>query len=259
MLGHPIGEVRRDQRQRDLDLRIAGAMAHPQADPAHRHAEQHLAGNNGGELACGDRQREHSGRNRGHREAIQDQRRGVVRQTLALKHHDNSARQSEPSRDRQRCDDVRRRDNGAEQESDAPRQADQIMRRGRNRDRGKDHAADRQQDDRTQVVLEFAPAHGDAGGIDQWRQYQQQHEFGRQLQRGHSRHKGQRDAGQQQQDRGGNVDPPRQKRGTRQHGEQNQKDLECRFHRARFLWRSNVPGPAASSMPQNRVCYCLTS
>ena len=117
-----------------------------------------------------------------------------------------------------------------EQEADGPRQPDQIMRRGGDREGGEDHAADRQQDDRAEVEFEFAPAHGDARRIDQRRQHHQQHQFGRQFQRRHARHEGQHDAGQQQQDRRRDIDSPRQQGGTRQHGEQDQKDLKFGFH-----------------------------
>jgi hypothetical protein len=108
------------------------------------------------------------------------------------------------------------------------------MRRGRDGCGGEDHAADRQQRDQPQVVSELAPTHGDAGRIDQRRQHQQQHQFRRQLKGRHARHKGQRDAAQQQQDGGCDVDAPRQQRDARQHGEQNQKNLKPGFHRFKF-------------------------
>ena len=123
-------------------------MAGPQAEPAYRGAEQHLAGDDGGELAARLRQRKRAGRNRHHREAIEDQRGGVVGQSLALEHDQDAARQPELAGDRQRRHHVRRRDDGAQQEADIPRQPDQVMRRGGDREGGEDHAADRQQDDR---------------------------------------------------------------------------------------------------------------
>ena len=182
------------------------------------------------EGAGGFRQRKHPGRNRRHREAVQDQRGGVVGQALALEDDEDPARQPELAGDRQRRHHIGRCDDGAEQEADTPRQPDQIMRRGGDRAGGEDHAADRQQDDHAQIGFEFAPAHGDAGRIDQRRQYHQQHQLRRQFQRRHARHEGQRDAGQQQQDGRRNVDPPRQQRGARQYREQDQKDLEFGFH-----------------------------
>src|SRR5258705_10917 len=61
MLGHPEGDVGRDQRQRDLDLRIARAVAHPQAEPADGRTEQHLTDNDGRERAGRLRQRKGGG------------------------------------------------------------------------------------------------------------------------------------------------------------------------------------------------------
>ena len=189
MLGDPVGDVGRDQRQRDFDLRIARAVARPQgaSPPPRRTASRRRRWRRtAGRL----RQRKHAGRNRRHREAIQDQRGGVVGQALALEHHQDPARQPELAGDRQRRHHVRRRDDGAEQEADIPRQPDQIMRRGGDRAGRENHAADRQQDDRAQIVFELAPAHGDAGRIDQRRQHHQQHQFRRQFQRRHARHEG---------------------------------------------------------------------
>jgi hypothetical protein len=133
------------------------------------------------------------------------------------------------------------------------------MRRGGDREGCENHAADRQQDDRAQIGFEFAPAHGDAGGIDQRRQDHQQHQFRRQFQRRHPRHEGEHDAGQEQQDCGSDIDPPRQQRGARQHRQQNQKYLELGFHGVQFLCRVNLPRPAAPSMPRNRRGYSLKS
>ena len=247
--GHPIGDIGRDQRQRDFDLRIARPVPRPQAEPADRGAEQHLAGDDGEEGAAGFRQRKHSGRNRHHREAVQDQRGGVVGEPFAFEDDENTARQPEPAGDRQRRHHVRRRDDGAEQEADIPRQPDQIMRRGGDREGGEDHAADRQQDDRAQIGFELAPAHGDAGRIDQRRQHHQQHQFRRQFQRRHARHEGQHDAAQQQQDRRRDVDAPRQQRGARQHRQQNQKNLELGFHGPRCAIHSESTRRRVSGMP----------
>ena len=54
----------------------------------------------------------------------------------------------ELARDGERRHHVGRRDDGAEQEADAPGQPEQVMRRGGDRAGGEDHAADREQDDR---------------------------------------------------------------------------------------------------------------
>ncbi len=230
MFGDPVGDVGRDQRQRDLDLRIACAMPGAERKPTDGGAEQQFDDDDGRERAGRLRQREHAGRNRYHCEAIEDQRGGVVGEAFAFQHDENPARHAELAGDRQRRHHVGRCDDGPQQEADAPGQADQVMRGGRDRAGGEDHAADRQQDDRSEVGSEFAPTHGDAGRIDQRRQHHQQHQFGRQLQRRHSRHEGQRDAGEQQQDGGRDVESPRHQGGARQHGEQDQEDLKFGFH-----------------------------
>ena len=94
-----------------------------------------LADQDGGEGAGGLRQRERAGGDGDDREAIQDQRGGIIGEALAFQHHQHAARQSELARNRQRRDHVRRRDDGAEQEADAPGQPDQIMRGGGDRGR----------------------------------------------------------------------------------------------------------------------------
>ena len=230
MMRNPERDIGRDQRQRDLDLRIAGEMALPQREPADRDAEQQFAGDDEAKVpaACGSENSPVDDRR--HREAVEDQRGGVVGEPFALEHDEDSPRQAELARDRQRRHHVGRRDDGPEQEADAPWQPDQVMRRGRDHEGGEDHAADRQQGDDAQIEVEFAPAHRDAGRIDQRRQHQQQHQFGRQFQRGHARHEGERGAGEQQQDRGRGVDPFGQQRRARQHGEQDQEDQKFGFH-----------------------------
>jgi len=93
------------------------------------------------------------GRDRHHREAIQDQRGGIIRKPLALEDDEDPPRHAELAGDGERRHHVRRRDNGAEQEADVPRQPDQVVRRGGDREGGEDHAADRQQDDRAQICV----------------------------------------------------------------------------------------------------------
>ena len=78
MLGDPVGDVGREQRQRDLDLRVARTLAHAQGDPADGNAEQHLADHDDAEGARGLRQREQPGRDRRNRKAVEDQRGRVI-------------------------------------------------------------------------------------------------------------------------------------------------------------------------------------
>ncbi len=251
MMRNPERDIGRDQRQRDLDLRIPGEMPRPQREPADRDAEQQFAGDDGAEGAGGLRQREQPGRDRRHRETVEDQRGGVVGEPFAFEHDENSARQAELARDRQRRHHVGRRDDGPQQKADTPGQSDQIMRGSRDHQGGENHAADRQQRDDAQVEAEFAPAHRDAGRIDQRRQHQQQHQFRGQFHRRHARHEGERGAGEQQQDRRRGVDPLRKQCRARQHGEQDQEDQKCGFHGFPFA-RNCPPGQCGEGHPRTR-------
>ncbi len=139
-------------------------------------------------------------------------------------------RQLQAACDRQRRHDIGGCYDGAEQETNIPRQSYKVMRRRRDGAGGKDHAADRQQHDRAQVRAKLTPAHGDARRIDQRRQHHQQYQFRRQLQCRHARHESQHDAGEEQQYRWSDMDAPRQQSDARQDGEQDQENLEFGFH-----------------------------
>ncbi len=149
--------------------------------------------------AC--RRREHAGRDRDDGEAVEDQRGGVIGEPFAFEHDQKAARQAEPPRDRERRDHVRRRHDRAEHESDAPRPAEQIVQRGRDRDGREHHRAEGEQRDRPQIEAEFAPAHRHAGRIDQRRQQHQQHQIRRKFDRRQAGNERKRDAGDHQQDR----------------------------------------------------------
>ncbi len=196
MLGQPVGDVGRDQRQGQLDLRIPRPFAEAKGEPADADAEGDLTGDDEEEFAGRERQREMPDHDRGKRKAIEDQRRGIIGEPFALEDDQEPARHVEPARDRERRHHVGRRDDGSQQKGDGPGQADHVVRGGRHHRRGEDHRANREQHDRAQIVPELAPAHGDARGVDQRRQHHQEHQFRRQLDRRHARHEGQADAGQ---------------------------------------------------------------
>ena len=65
------------------------------------------------------------------RETVEDERGRVVGKTFAFEHHQHPPWQPKPPRDRERRHHVRRRDDGAEQEADAPIESEQAMRRRR--------------------------------------------------------------------------------------------------------------------------------
>ena len=78
--------------------------------------------------------------------AVEDQRRRVVHEALALEDHDHAARHRQPRDDGRRGHGVRRRDDRAERDGDRPRHAREQHARGdRHRRRRREHEPDRQQ------------------------------------------------------------------------------------------------------------------
>ena len=181
MRRHPEGEIGRHQRQRDLDARLVRPLAQTQAEPADRETVDDFADHD---------QRERAG-------SLGERERPVLTATTAKRYSTSAvaslARPSPSStttmrrgrprlpRDGERRHHVGRRHDGAEQEADGPIEIQQIMRGGCHRAGGEQHAAESEQRDRPQIETEFAPAHGDAGRIDQRRQDHQQHQFRRQF------------------------------------------------------------------------------
>ena len=180
-LRRPIGRKRREQGKDDLDPRVAGPLAQPQAGKSDREPECDLEGDDRDEDEDGGAERKRAECDGGDRETIKDQGRCVVGEALAFDDDHGPPRQAEPAGNRERGDLVGRRDDRAEHEPDRPVPVEQVMHDRGDRHRGERHAAEGEQADGTDVVAELAPAHGDAGGIDQRRNYQQEHELGRQL------------------------------------------------------------------------------
>ena len=129
---------------------------------------------------------------RAHGEAERDQRRRVVGEAFAFQNRQQPARQLEAPPQRGGRDRIRRRDDGAEHEAGRPGQPERIMRDRRDRRRGEQHAADRERQDRPQVGAEAAPAHADAGGVEQRRQQREQRQIGIERDRRHARQQRQR-------------------------------------------------------------------
>ncbi len=231
MRRHPEGEIGRHQRQRDLHPRVARPLPQAQAQPAdarcHRRSRRPRSAP---KVPAGLFDRERAGGDRGHGEAVEDQRGGVVGEPFAFQHHHNPARQAESLCDGERRHRVRRCDDGAEHEADRPGKMQQIMRGRRHRAGGEHHAAEGEQADRPQIELELAPAHGNAGRIDQRRQDDEQHHFRRQRHFRQARDQRHGDAGDHQQDRRRHVQPPRQHRDHGQHRQHEQQRLHDRGH-----------------------------
>ena len=128
----------------------------------------------------------------------------------------------------------------------------------RHREGGEDHAAEGKQRDRPQIGPKFAPAHGDAGGIDQRRQDAEQHQFRRQLDARQIRQERERDAGDDQKDRRRGVEPLRHDGHDHQDGEKEQEGFDRRgqvLNPSFGLWRT----PRARAFPVRQRAACAPS
>ena len=178
-----------------------------QAEPADGEAPDDLAHDDGGEGAGCFAEGEAAGTDRDDREAVEDQRGGIVGDAFAFQHQQEPARQPQPARERERCDRVGRRYDRAEQKADRPGQPDHVMRRHRDGAGGEYHCAEGEQENRPQVETEFPPAHGDGGGIEQGRQDHQQHQLGREFDAGQAGNEREADARDHQQNGGRDIQP----------------------------------------------------
>ena len=200
--------IGRHQRECDLDARILRPAAQPQADPADADPIGDFADHDERKFANRRAGRKRAGADRGDREAVENKRGGIIGQALALEHDDQPARQSQTAHNRERRHHVGRRHDCAKHEADRPRHAEQIMRYRRHRPGGEENATEREQDDGAQIETEFAPAHGDAGRINQRRQNAEQDKFRRKRNARQAGNERQQDAGNNQEDRRRGIEPP---------------------------------------------------
>ena len=171
-------------------------------EPADANSPDDLPCNDRHKAAGGRDERERSRAHRHDREAIKDERRRVVRQSLALENDEQAPRKLHALRDRQRRHRVGRRNDGAQYEADRPGKAQQEMGRRGDGDRGEHDTADRQQRDRAQVEAELFPAHLHRVPIDDRRQHEQQDKIGRELQARQPRDQGEPNAGDHKENGG---------------------------------------------------------
>ncbi len=195
-------------------------------------------------------------------EAVEDQSRGVIGQPLAFEHDDQPPRHAEAADHGERRHRVGRRHDGAEHETDRERHVKQPMRRRRHR-AGREHdAAEGKQRDRPQIKAEFAPAHGDAGRIDQRRQNAEQHQVGRQFDPRQPGQERQRDTGDDEKDRRRCIKPPRGDGDDHQDGEKQQEGLYGRgqvLNPSYGLGGRRAPGASCSMTRSLRTVSSSTS
>ena len=209
---------------------IASPAAQAQAKPADRDAVGNLGDDDQRKVAGGRREGKQAGAHRGDGKAVKNQRRSVVGEAFAFEHDDEPARDAQTADDGERRNRVRRRHDGAEHEADRQRHAEEPMRRRRYRTSGEDDTAESKQRDRPQIELEFTPAHGNAGRIDQRRQNAEQYQFRRQFDARQAGRQRQRDAGDDEKYGRRGIEPPRHHGDDDQHSEEEQNSLDRRRH-----------------------------
>ena len=231
ILRRPIGDERRQDRQHDLDARFVHPMAQAQHHPADADAPENLThndrGEHGGRVAKRKRARTHGG----YGEAVEDERRRIVGEAFAFEDHGDASWKFEIARDGKGRHGIRRRDDGAQHESHRPIEAQQKMRDRRNDHRGEEDGADGEKRDRAQVEAELPPAHRHRRPIDDGRQHQEQHEFGRQRHFRQAWDQRQHHAGQHQKNGRRNLQPFGKDRHRRDHDQQQHQNLDCNDHR----------------------------
>ena len=101
-LGRQVGEVPREERDRDLERRVVEPPAQLADQPADAEADRDAAEHARHEREPGVHEREAAGHDGRDGEAVGDERRPVVDQALALDDRDEPPRHAEPARDRRR-------------------------------------------------------------------------------------------------------------------------------------------------------------
>ena len=129
-------------------------------------------------------------------------------------------------------------------------QSEHEMHDGGDRDGGEGHAAEGEQADGADVVAELAPAHGDAGGVDQRRHHEQEHELRRKLDPRQSRHQRDQKPGHHQEDGGRNAGAVRRDRDDRD-GDENEDQDGIGLH---GLTERGVFGTASERSRRLRRC-----
>ncbi len=200
-LGREVGEVGRDQGDRDLRRRVLDPAAQLGDQEAHEDPDRDPAGRADHEVERRVRQRErprHDGRDR---ELVDDEARGIVDEALPLDDRHVTPRCAEPAGDRGRRDRVGRGDDRAEHERHIPGQARNHVRHPADDDRRDDHEADRQQRDRLHVRAQLVQIAEERRRIEQRRQRDDEDDRRVDLEVGDARHEAQQRAADDEDDR----------------------------------------------------------
>ena len=161
------------------------------------------------------------------RDAVGDQRGGVVDEALALDHVHQSSWRAEPPHDRRRGHRIRRGDDRAEREGHRPRQLDHLVPEdGDHADRGRDQTR-REQRDRARVVPQRAQVREEGGRVEKRRQEDHQHQLRLELISGMPGQQPERQSAENERDRIGDREPARKHVQPRDRDEEgDDEDLE---------------------------------
>jgi hypothetical protein len=120
MLGWPIGQERRQNRERDLDARIMDPAPQTQYQPTDADTPDDFAGDDGSKHSRGLPERKYASAHRGYREAIEDERGRIIRKPFAFEDDEDPPGELHSACDREWRHRVRRRNDGAQYEADWP-------------------------------------------------------------------------------------------------------------------------------------------
>src|ERR1700674_5008991 len=116
MLRWPIGKERRQDGERDLDARIVDPTPQTQHHPSNPDSPENFAGDDRGECSHGLAERKYTDAYGADREAVENERSGVICQPFAFEDDDYSSGDLRTASDVKRRHGVRRRDNCAQYE-----------------------------------------------------------------------------------------------------------------------------------------------
>ena len=257
-LGRQVGEVRRDQRDRDLRRRVVQRLAQPGDDVADGDADRDADDRVEDEAPARLGQREAPGDRGRDRELVGDERRRVVDQRLALDDRHVAPRGADPRGDRRRRDGIGGRHDGAQHEGRLPRHAvDELVGDERHAHHREDHEADGEQADLAEVVAQLAQRGEEGRGVEQRRQDDDEHDVGVELDVGDAGDEAQRRAADHEQDRIRDlrvVGDDEQDRDGAQHREEHEVQVGLRDHALTRRAASPPPAPRRPRRARRSPC-----